>query len=306
MKTAKGLVKRRPSKQGSKHTVRKQKPSLLQAMMLGFVPALDAIRNALEHPLRQRIRFQRGVPHFPNESKEDLFSHLPENEKREAIDTAKRLHADFHLQYLYKNSSADNYRLNLFYLEMLERALSEAVPEIPQTIHAADIGPSDWFYVHALHAALKWWHRPTGRRVWLTGYEADAYRVYSSLFSRYDCAHGYMNGLAGVQYIPRKFTRQPGTFQLVAMLFPFVFLKDHLTWGLPLRKFNPVQLLRDAWDSLEPGGVLVVVNQGEAEHVAQRDMLLAEDIHPAAAFQHPSPLYEYDLTRYVLVAIHDT
>jgi len=129
--------------------------------------------------------------------------------------------------------------------------------------------------------------------------------VYSNLFSRYDSAHGHMNGLEDVQYIPHKFTRQPGTFQFVAMLFPFVFLKDHLTWGLPLRRFNPLQLLRDAWASLKPGGVLVVVNQGEAEHVAQRDMLLAENIRPAAAFQHPSRLYEYDLTRYVLVAIHD-
>ena len=274
--------------------------------MLGFVATLDAIRNAVEHPLRQGIRFQRGKPHFANESKENLFAHLAAKEKEEAIDTAKRLYSNFHLQHLYKNSSADNYRLNLFYLEMLERALSEAAPEIPQTVHAVDIGPADWFYVHALHAVLKWWHRPTGRRVCLRGYEADAYRVYSNLFSRYDCAHGYMNGLEDVQYIPRKFTRQPGQFQLVAMLFPFVFLKDHLTWGLPLRRFNPAQLLRDAWASLKPGGVLLVVNQGEAEHIAQRDMLLAEDIRPAAAFQHPSILYEYDLTRYVLVAIHET
>jgi hypothetical protein len=289
-----------------KHKVRKQKPSLLHAVVLGLAPALDAVRNAVEHPLRQLIRFQRGAPHFPNESKEDLFAHLPANEQKQANDTAERLHSDFHLQHLCENSSADNYRLNLFYLEMLERALSEASPEIPQTIQAADIGPADWFYAHALYSVLKWWRNPTGRTVRLTGYEADAYRVYSNLFSRYDCAHGYMNGLEDVQYLPRKFTRQPGKFQLVAMLFPFVFLKDHLTWGLPVRRFNPVQLLRDAWASLKPGGVLVVVNQGEAEHVAQRDMLLAEDIRPAAAFQHPSQLHQYDLIRYVLVAIHDT
>ena len=274
--------------------------------MLGFAPAIDTVRNAVEHPLRQLIRWQRGAPRFPNESKQGLFAHLPANEQKQANDTAKRLHSDFHLQHLRENSSADNYRLNLFYLEMLERALSEAGPKIPQTIHAADIGPSDWFYVQALYAALKWWNSPTGRTVRLTGYEADAYGMYANLFSRYDLAHGYMNGLEEVRYIPRKFTRQTAKFDLITMLFPFVHLKDHLTWGLPLRRFNPVELLRDAMASLKPGGVLVIVNQGETEHFAQRDMLLAENIQSAAAFQHPSQLYHYDLIRYVLVAIHDT
>ncbi len=285
---------------------KKTSPSVLQAIMLGLAPALATVQNSIEHPLRQLIKWRWGVPRFPNESKQDLFAHLPVNERKQANDTAKHLHSDFHLQHLYENSSADNYRLNLFYLEMLERALSEAAPEIPQTIHAADIGPSDWFYVHALYVALKWWNSPTGRAVQLAGYEADAYRVCSNLFSRYDQAHGYMHGLEEVHYIPRRFTRQPGKFDFIAMLFPFVFLRDHLAWGLPLRRFNPVELLRDAWASLKPGGVLVIVNQGEAEHLAQRDMLLAENIQPAAAFQHPSQLYQYDVIRYVLVAIHDT
>jgi hypothetical protein len=280
--------------------------SFIGAIMLGIAPAIATLQNALEHPLRQLIRWQRGIPDFQNESKQDLFVHLPADEQKQADNTAKRLYSDFRLQHLYENSSADNYRLNLFYLEMLERALSEASPEIPHTTHAADIGPSDWFYVQALYAALKWWDSPTGRSVWLTGYEADAYRVYSNLFSRYDQAHRYMRGLEEVHYVPSRFTRQLGKLDLITMLFPFVFLKDHLAWGLPLRRFNPVELLRDAWNSLKPGGVLVIVNQGETEHIAQRDMLLAENIQPATAFQHPSQLYQYNLIRYVMVAIRDT
>lgn len=285
---------------------KKTSPSLLETIMLGFTPAMDTVRNAVEHPLRQLIRWQRGTPCFPNESKQGLFAHLPANEQKLADDIARLLYSDFHLQHSHGNSSANNYRLNLFYLEMLERALSEAGPKIPQTIHAADIGPSDWFYVQALYAALKWWNNPTGRNVRLTGYEADAYRVCANLFSRYDLARGYMTGLEEVRYIPCKFTRQPGEFDLITMFFPFVFLRDHLTWGLPLRRFNPVGLLRDAVASLKPGGVLVIVNQGKAEHLAQRDMLLAEDVQTAVAFQHPSCLYHYDIVRYVLVGIHDT
>ena len=273
--------------------------------MLGFGPAFAAVQNAIEYRLRQLIKWRRGIPCFENESKQGLFGHLPAKEEKEAGETAEHLYKDFRLQHLYENSSAKNYRINLFYLEMLSRALAEAELKLPETISAADIGPSDWFYVHALHALLKWWGTPDGRAVHLTAYEADAYRICSELFSRYDLAHGYMRGLEGVEYVPRKFARQPDQFDVVTMLFPFVFVGDHLQWGLPLGRFNPVALLRDAWASLRPGGILLIVNQGEDEHRDQRDMLMAENIRPAAAFEHLSLLYQYDLSRYVLVAIRD-
>ncbi|MBU4012405.1 MAG: hypothetical protein KJ550_02955, partial [Proteobacteria bacterium] len=160
------------------------------------------------------------------------------NERKQADVTARQLFSDFHLNDLYENSSADNFRQNLFYLEMLERAFSEADVKIPQNIVAADIGPSDWFYVKALYAALKWWSNPDGREVQLTGYEADAFRVYPNGFSRYDFAQSYIQGLEKVQYIPEKFTRQPEKYDLITMLFPFVFIKDHLKWGLPFRRFD--------------------------------------------------------------------
>ena len=265
---------------------------------------ITSVKNAIGHSLRQLIKRKKGIPLIPNESKQELFSHLPLNERKQADVTARQLFSDFHLNDLYENSSADNFRQNLFYLEMLERAFSEADVKIPQNIVAADMGPSDWFYVKALYAALKWWSNPAGREVQLAGYEADAFRVYPNGFSRYDFAQSYIQGLEKVQYIPEKFTRQPENYDLITMLFPFVFIKDHLKWGLPFRRFDPIKLLRDVWDSLKPGGVLIIVNQGEAEHRAQKDMLLLENIRPAAAFQHLSQLYQYKLVRYVLVAIN--
>ncbi len=277
----------------------------LRVFTLGCVRALAAVQNSIEYPLRQLIKWRSGVPHFENESKQDLFAHLPEKEQDEASQVAERLLKSLHLQHLYENSSAQNYRVNLFYTEMLARGLSEAGPHIPLTVHAADIGTSDWFYVQALYAVLKWWNCSSGRAVRLIGYEADAYRVCSHLFSRYDLAHGHMRGLEGVQYIPCLFTQQSSTYDVITMLFPFVFLGDHLGWGLPLRRFKPVELLRHAWESVKPGGVLLIVNQGEAEHKDQREMLLAENIRPAAAFRHASLLYQYELARYVLVAIRD-
>ena len=199
-------------------------PSFWRACTLGIGTAFAAVQNAIEHRLRELIKWRRGVPCFQNESKEGLFVHLSATEQEEADRAAEHLYRDFHLQHLHENSSAKNYRINLFYLEMLSRALSEAGAELPESVSAADIGPSDWFYVHALHALLKWWDDSHGRDVRLTAYEADAYRICSDLFSRYDLAHGHMSGLEGVQYIPEKFSRQPGRFDVVAMLFPFVFV----------------------------------------------------------------------------------
>jgi hypothetical protein len=265
---------------------------------------IASVKNTIGHSLRQLIKRKKGVPLIPNESKQELFAHLPLNERKKDDVTAEKLFSDFHLHDLYENSSAENYRQNLFYLEMLEHAFSEADVQMPQNINTADIGPSDWFYVKALYAALKWWCNPDGREVQLTGYEADAFRVYPNGFSRYDFAQSYIQGLEKVQYIPEKFSRKAEKYDLITMLFPFVFIKDHLKWGLPFRRFNPIELLRDTWDSLKHGGVLIIVNQGEAEHRAQKDMLLSENIRPAAAFKHPSLLYRYKLVRYVLVAIN--
>ena len=265
---------------------------------------ITSVKNAIGHSMRQLIKRKKGIPLIPNEAKQDLFAHLPLNERLQADDTASRFLSDFNLHDLYENSSADNYRQNLFYLEMLERALSEVDVQIPRAIVAADIGPSDWFYVKALYAALKWWKNSDGREVQLTGYEADAFRVYPNGFSRYDFARSYIQGLEKVKYMPEKFIPQPENYDLITMLFPFVFIKDHLKWGLPFRRFDPIKLLGDVWGSLKPGGVLIIVNQGEVEHLAQKDMLLSENIRPAVAFQHPSQLYQYKLVRYVLVAIN--
>ena len=269
-----------------------------------FGSVIAPVKNALGHSMRQLIKRKKGVPLIPNESKQGLFFHLPLNERKQADTSAGQLFSDFHLNDLYENSSADNYRQNLFYLEMLERALSEADVKIPQNISAVDIGPSDWFYAKGLYAALKWWDSMDGREVQLTGYEADAFRVYPNGFSRYDFAQSYIQGLEKVKYMPEKFIRQLENYDLITMLFPFVFIKDHLKWGLPFRRFNPIKLLRDVWDSLKQGGVLIIVNQGEAEHRAQKDMLLSENIRPAVAFQHPSQLYQYKSVRYALVTIN--
>jgi hypothetical protein len=269
----------------------------------------SALRNALDYPLRQYFHWRRRGLQFRNEAKDHLFAHLPPEARPLAEATAGRLLKAYHLQPLFYHSPAENYRENLFYLELLESALQRAQAALPPVINAADVGASKWFYVQALCALLKWWQPVTaealpeaGRTVTLSGFEADAYRVYVDFYSRYDHALAHVRGLENAHYVPHAFERQPGAFQFVTQLFPFIFLRDHLKWGLPRPLFAPERLLAEAWASVAPGGLLVIVNQGEAEHAAQRSLLQSVGIPIAAAYCHESLLFRYDLLRYVLVA----
>ncbi|MEA4910074.1 MAG: hypothetical protein VB089_20805 [Anaerolineaceae bacterium] len=260
------------------------------------------VYNAVDYPLRQWFRLRRPGLRLRTRAEADRFTHLAAEEKVRAEAIHQRLRSAYHLEEFEHNSSPVNYRENLFYLDLLEKALDRSGAVLPQQVVAGDIGPSHWFYVQVLAALLRWWRRPQGRTVALTGYEVDAYRVYGDLHSRYDYALAHMRGLAGVEYLPRGFWPQPGRFHLLTMLFPFVFERDHLAWGLPGKLFRPGELVAAAWASLQPGGVLIVVNQGFEEHRAQGEILAAQGIQAGVEFCQEPLLYAYPLDRFVWVA----
>jgi hypothetical protein len=266
---------------------------------------ITSAKNAVEYPLRQWIRWRRGIPQFPDESKERLFDHLSPDKKKEALAVEKGLREKYHLQTLQTHSTANNYRVNLFYLEMMDKAFSHASPSLPESLHAADVGASDWFYLRGLHACLQWWDTSKPRAIQLIGYEADAYRIYGNLHSRFDCACAHMQGLENVSYVPKGFSPRPGHFHVLTLFFPFVFLKDHLIWGLPRRKFSPDKLLENVLMSLKKNGTLFIVNQGQAEHETQKNMLSKHGITPLSAFEHASLMYHYNIPRYVLLALKE-
>ncbi|HVN52762.1 MAG TPA: hypothetical protein VMT46_00425 [Anaerolineaceae bacterium] len=263
------------------------------------------IRNAVDYPLRQFFRWRRSGLRLPTGTSAGLFSDLPTGQRARAINLADRLHAEYHLEPLLVNTAAGIYRENLFYLDLLESALERADASLGNPFVAADIGPSHWFYVRALYSLLRWWRCPQGRDLSLTGYEVDAYRVYADFHSRYDHAQAHIRDLPGVTFLPRPFQRQESSLDLVLMLFPFVFERDHLLWGLPAGLFQPERLLEDGWLSLKPGGVLVVVNQGRDEHKVQAARLSALGIVPRAAYRQDPLLFRYAFDRYVLVSIRE-
>jgi hypothetical protein len=266
---------------------------------------LGDLRNRLDYAARQRLRLRprgRKPVRRRAEAKDGLYDHLPPAERDRAEARAAELLAGYRLHALHGSSDRRNYRENLYYLDLLERCLGASGADLPAAVRAVDIGVSHWFYVQALYAALRWWRCPSGRQVALTGHEVDAWRLHVDLRPRHDHALAHIGEMPEVRYVPEGFTAQPGSFDWVSLLFPFVFPRDHVRWGLPRRLFSPDALLAAAWASVAPGGLMVIVNQGEAEHAAQRAMLEAANIAPAAAFQHESPLYQYRLSRWILIA----
>ena len=135
-------------------------------------------RNQVDFRLREWVRWQRAGLTFKNQSKQDLFDFLSGEKKEQAEQTTARLTEQYQLQSFAENSTRINYRENLFYLSMLENAFDQAGVNLPFSLNAADIGPAHWFYVQALYAGLTWYGTQKPRQVYLTGFEADAYRVF--------------------------------------------------------------------------------------------------------------------------------
>ncbi len=260
-----------------------------------------SFRNAIDYPLRSLIKWRRKL-RIVNEPKDRAFSHLKAEERERAENEAQRLRERYHLDAFYAHSKVDNYRENLFYLALLERGLDALNHPLPDIMRVADVGPSHWFYVQGLAALLKWWRTPAEREVHIEGYEIDPNRVYADLRSRYDHALSHIGALNNVRYIPAAFEGKPEEWDMIVMLFPFVFKKDHLKWGLPNRLFDPQELLESVWKSLKPGGVLLVVNQGEKEHIRQKEMMQQLGINTEINFKFESSFYSYDLPRYLIAA----
>ena len=266
---------------------------------------LDILRNSLDYPLRKLFKWSRRGLKIKNEEKFGLYFQYPETTRQVVEKEADRLFSVYHLQKLFNASSRNNYCENLFYLEMLEKSFNLSGVKLNDRIVVADIGTSSWFYIQAYYSFFKWWDTEIARNIAITGFETDSYRIYHDLYSRYDHILAYKKDIEDVVLIPSGFTRSADHYDVITMLFPFVFIKDHREWGLPDKIFDAEKLLVEAWESLRPGGVLMVANQGEDEHKRQKEMFKKCGIKRAVEFRHESETFKYQIPRFVLTAIRD-
>ncbi|MBI5834465.1 MAG: hypothetical protein HZB16_19375 [Armatimonadetes bacterium] len=263
-------------------------------------------RNQVDYGLRQRLRLsparwllRRGV-RLRAEDKQGQFDDRPG-----LADRVDALCRDFHLDDLRRRTSRANFAENLYYLELLARAteLGRGLGwQPPGQLAAADIGVSHWFYAQSLLACLRWWGCARGRVVTIDGYEADPWRLHADLFTRADHAAAHMAEAAALHYRPESFAAAPGRYHWVSMLFPFVFVADHRRWGLPAPLHQPRELLAAAWESLAPGGLLVIANQGDAEQTAQLALMAELGLPAPLSEPFDSAFYQYKVPRRLTVA----
>jgi SAM-dependent methyltransferase len=271
----------------------------MNPLTAAYFTLLD-LRNRLDYAIRQRVHFSAHSVNRETGTRPDFLLAYPNELRHRVTDEITRLQSAYPVDGIESILSERDNRENYFYLAMLDEAFRRSGVELPVDVTAADIGPSSWFYVQALYAALARFGTAHPRAVHLTGFEVDAYRLYADFHSRRDHALANIRGLAGVNYVDHGFDPHPDTYDVLTTFFPFVFQKDHLEWGLPGRMFNPQDLLEAAIVSLKPGGLLVIVNQGPDEHEAQKRMLQKIGASPVSAFKMDQLLFSYPLDRYII------
>lgn len=270
---------------------------------MNLLDRLLNLRNMIDYPLRQLFHWRRGTVNYSDTRQFDDYAFLAEPDRTRAQQYEKRYLYKYRLENIKQDLTSGNYYENLFYLHMLEETFDQLKPLLPGKIHTADIGTSHWFYVQALWSFFTWYQTDQARSVTMDGYEADAYRVYADFHSRYDHAITQIGSLPDVHYKPSAFAPAQDIFDIITLFFPFVFEQDTLKWGLPAKDHHPEELIEAAWDSLIPGGVLMIVNQGISEHQTEQRICQKLSIPVKVNLQIDPLLFRYDYERYVIAAI---
>ncbi|MDB5050204.1 MAG: hypothetical protein JWO30_3275 [Fibrobacteres bacterium] len=234
--------------------------------------------NAFSFWIRKSLRWSRGMPSLPHEPKERLFSYLAAGEEAACEARERELRGRYRLGPLADASTRALYRKNLYLLDILEKACEGLSIPTRENGHIAamDVGSQDWHYVFALERWLR--HaNPTeaervgaeAMRVSLKGVEVDGYGIYPDFRSRKDYAQAYMAQTENpdVAYEIGDFLKAGGGgYGLITLFYPFVTRHHLLLWGLPLRFFQPANLLAKAAALTRPGGWLLVFTHTLKEH----------------------------------------
>ena len=254
--------------------------------------SIRSARNAFFFRLRQRSA-GRGPFVERNEPKDSLRDHP-------ASDRIRDLEGRYDLAPLKARSRLRTYLENLYLLDLLEAAHRGWTGNYGEAAIGIDAGCKNFFYAFGLFRFLERFRIHGTRKITLTGYEIDAYRVYTDLRSRADHARGYASFLPGTRFVAGDFLDAPGPADLVTALFPFVTKTPHLAWGLPLDRLHPLAFFAHALKILTPGGVLVTAAQGEKEFDAHLAILRRLKVEPALAERFESQVLAFKNDRYVV------
>lgn len=255
---------------------------------------IENIKNNIDFFIRNTFKVSRKSFCVPNEPKDVMFNQLPQ----EKVETAQKLeHALFckyKLEHLKNNSSVRNYLENLYIIELLEQSFSFNKISTPSIL---DIGSKNWFYAQGEHAFFA----HNCKDFSLTGIELDAFRVYTSFYSRYDAANFYIKGLKNTEYIAGNLLNHNHKYDYITWFFPFITATPLLKWGLPLKFYKPKEMLSHAYNLLNKNGQMLIVNQGKEEYKIQLQLLQELGITYQPKGKINSCILEHEHERYYIV-----
>lgn len=225
---------------------------------------------------------------------------------------ARELLSRYDLAGLQQRGSRERFLETLTYLRWLEvfyqcepqafDGLSETVGSTPlgegsptvsfqekPTLRWLDAGAKNWSYVEAIPAFLK---ARLINSYELDGVEIDTNRRYANFRTRASAANYFIRELPEARYHAGDLLRWNQPAHVISHFLPFVFEDPHLAWGLPGECFQPQAVLDHLLGLLEPGGLMLIVNQGEVESEAQGHLLESSASRLPISFQSLGTLPE--------------
>jgi hypothetical protein len=156
--------------------------------------------------------------------------------------------------------SLPEWRESLYVLDVLATHLPPGLPEG----RGLDVGAKNGCTLPGLVTA-------TGRP--FDAVELDAHRRYLWGSTRRVYGEALARRFEGSRFIGGSVADQPGPWAVVTWFLPFLTPEPLAAWGLPSRFLAPEALLRHVLGSVVPGGVVLIVNQGEEEAALQQRLL---------------------------------
>lgn len=245
-------------------------------------------KNTIDFYLRQNIKFSRKNYFEQNEPKEGLFKSQEETQRE------KDLVEKYDLEYIKNNTTKLNYLENLYTIDLLDKY---SKVEQQSSINVLDIGSKNWFYAKGEYFFFK----KFCENINLDGIEIDANRLYSNFYSREEVAKFHIKNLSGASYIAEDFLKHDKKYDYIIWILPFIKKYPHLKWGLPLECFKPDEILKHAYDSLNEGGQIVIINQGKEEFEIQKQLLKIAGIEYQAIGKIESVFSTYKIDRYLVL-----
>jgi hypothetical protein len=212
--------------------------------------SLHSAKNRIFWNVRSRLRFRRAG------YKEDGISGLL------LSDTEQKLERNYELD-LYADYLADStYKKNLWTLCVLDRILAPQLRHNHLPLEILEPGCQDFSRLPALRSFF----RKQGLRPRITGLEIDPFPLLHDFHSRWDKAKYYLNfEKSADRYLDADFFGWQESADLICCFYPFVSTHPALAWGLPAKFGDSKPWIEGFIRNLRPGGLLLVVHQGEWE-----------------------------------------